>query len=365
VLYGLCASASVGENITAVQWPEADVLFKRDSRWRGADAANSIDLGGGRVLWTFGDTFVDVGDQPDKRSRRTSVMINNTVAMQTGYDPTQAKFEAFWETTAEGRPASFFRPVGDVYYWPGGGVLVDGKLLIFMMRVRTKEGGLGFDVVGWGAVLIDNPQDNPAKWRKTYFDFDHTTDDVMIGCGSSLRRGKWLYTFCADSFHLRSNYLARFALDEVLHGDFSRPQWWNIRNKCWQSRATSEQPFPPPLFAPGAPEFTVHFDAGRKRYLLFQMEGYPLGHVTMRQACRLTGPWLCRTDPILPEEGQAPQPGLMIYSAKAHPEQQAPGLAVTYCTNSKDLGTLVRDESLYYPRFLRVEFVSAPGGQAD
>jgi hypothetical protein len=43
---------------TGSSCPEADRLFHSDPRWLGADAAFSIDLGGGRVWWLFGDSFV-------------------------------------------------------------------------------------------------------------------------------------------------------------------------------------------------------------------------------------------------------------------------------------------------------------------
>ena len=43
---------------TVVPWPEADSLFRSDPLWLGADAAFSVDLGRGRVLWLFGDSFV-------------------------------------------------------------------------------------------------------------------------------------------------------------------------------------------------------------------------------------------------------------------------------------------------------------------
>src|SRR5215467_7748298 len=43
---------------TAAPWPEADCIFRSDPRWLGADAAFSVDLGQGRVLWLFGDSFV-------------------------------------------------------------------------------------------------------------------------------------------------------------------------------------------------------------------------------------------------------------------------------------------------------------------
>src|SRR5262245_25248473 len=56
------AACSDPPPIRAEAWPEADALFRQDPRWLGADAALTVDLGGDRVLWLFGDTFVAKGD---------------------------------------------------------------------------------------------------------------------------------------------------------------------------------------------------------------------------------------------------------------------------------------------------------------
>ncbi len=70
--------------IVAEPWPAADKMFKRDHRWLGGDGASSIDLGGGRVLWLFGDSFIDARD---RHLRGESVLIRNSVAIQFGHDP--------------------------------------------------------------------------------------------------------------------------------------------------------------------------------------------------------------------------------------------------------------------------------------
>ena len=54
---GAPAKASV-PTMTAEAWPAADALFHSDPRWRGGDAAYSVPLGGDRVLWLFGDSFI-------------------------------------------------------------------------------------------------------------------------------------------------------------------------------------------------------------------------------------------------------------------------------------------------------------------
>ena len=47
--------------------------------------------------------------------------------------------------------------------------------------------------------------------------------------------------------------------------------------------------------------------------------------------------------------------GFYMYSAKAHPEIEAGGdLAVTYCTNLRNIHDMVRAPEIYYPRFVRL-----------
>ena len=45
--------------------------------------------------------------------------------------------------------------------------------------------------------------------------------------------------------------------------------------------------------------------------------------------------------------------GVLVYSAKAHPHL---GGAITYATNAIDFGVLVDDQTLYFPRAVRVDW---------
>src|SRR5208282_6632981 len=77
LFFALIGIASTALAQTATPWPEADKLFHSDPRWLGADAAFSIDLGQGRVLWMFNDTFVARKPGED---RSHSAFVRNTVA---------------------------------------------------------------------------------------------------------------------------------------------------------------------------------------------------------------------------------------------------------------------------------------------
>jgi len=100
-----CASSPAPPRATGAPWASADALFHQEPRWLGADAAYSIDLGGDRSLWLFGDTFVATSTA---FVRPASKMVHNTVAVQTGRDPLTAKIAFRWRTGEDGAPASFF-----------------------------------------------------------------------------------------------------------------------------------------------------------------------------------------------------------------------------------------------------------------
>ena len=47
--------------------------------------------------------------------------------------------------------------------------------------------------------------------------------------------------------------------------------------------------------------------------------------------------------------------GVLVYAFQAHTELDAgDAVAVTYVTNAESFADVVRDESLYYPRFIRL-----------
>ena len=111
VLFGAlllsCASAPLPKYSVELL-PEYDALFTRTEGWTGADAVYSVALTDDVTLWLYGDTWI--GDVVDGK-HKGATMVNNTVALQQGKDPTAASVKFFWRTTEEGKAAAFVRPV--------------------------------------------------------------------------------------------------------------------------------------------------------------------------------------------------------------------------------------------------------------
>lgn len=320
---GACGFAVTG----SAAWPEADALFRSDPRWLGADDAYSIDLGDDRVLWLFGDTFIATSDA---HVRAESKLVRNSVALQTGRDPSSATIEFFW--TAGDPPSAFFPDDGELWFWPGDGERVGDGLVIFWMALRPVEGGFGFEVAGSDAVWIADADASPADWSPVRVASSRDEGRVP-GSASVLVDGDSLVAFS----------------DAADGADLLR----------WPLAAVGPAPLPAPEVVDPSPvlsgtqvEFSVHYDPARAQYVQIQSEGFGGTELAFRSAPALTGPWSAPTKFHRPPESDAPN--AFVYAGKAHPELAGADLVVTYVANSFEFADLFADPTLYYPRFVRV-----------
>ena len=334
----------------AQAWPDADRLFRRDRRWRGGDDAYSIALSPGRTLWLFGDSFIAAYPNAP---RRECTMIHNSIAIQDGSDPTTARMRFCWRDGGAGAPASYFAEQGREWFWPGDGVRIGEVLVILLMRVRVaanpeqvvdpielwrRTDALSFfEVIGWDARVVLNPDDEPEQWR-----VEGATLPLWSGCcvGSAgvHVRGDELY---AAGFHPSDPArrwqasVWRWRVADAIRGDLSTP-------------LDGDTPCAELHDAPT--EFTIHETDGQ--LVQVQVTGTVAPDIAVRSAPRITGPWTPLSGVFHPPESD--RAGVLVYAAKAHPEQDAgAGLAVTYASIGMSADRTLDDEGLYYPRFVR------------
>jgi hypothetical protein len=333
--------------IQAQPWPEADALFRSDPKWLGSDDAYSIDLGDGRVLWLFGDTFISTSFL---NTRRVATMIRNSVAVQTGYDPSSASMAFAWRTE-DGKPRSFFPEDGETWFWPGHGIALEDRLIIFLMATRSSSQGIGFEHVGWRAVSISHPERPPSEWQLTWLDTPENPFGLIVS-GSVMRIEGYVYAFSVQEPD-HTIHLVRWPTARVRNEDLSRPQWWAGEDAGWVAQQElSERPSP--LFAEGQTEFTVHYEPLLDQFLEIQTVGFGQADLGFRLTDAPTGPWTPVERFYRPEEWETSR--ILIYAAKAHPQLTGADLILTYATNTLPFARLVRRSDLYYPRFLRVHF---------
>ena len=338
-----CTRAQTSQPLP-LAWPEADALFTGDARFLGADSAYSVSLGDDRVLWLFGDTFVALDDA---RSRRHAKMVRNSIAVEAGLDPAKATIR-FLQGGTDQVPSSFFSEPGSTdeskaWRWPGTPALVDGKLLLFFWDMKASEtpGAFGFTLDHTSAVVVDNPLDDPSTWRAHDVPLPALSalpggggHGIALGTGAAFVDGDVVRFLAAREPGDHEMFAAHVSVHDAAHGDLSH------------------------LVVDGDAGFTgateLSLSKSGDTYVVVVADGFGAAHVDMRTAPSPAGPWSAPTLVYAPPEGA--KPNALVYSAKAHPELTAPHgeLVATYCTNNTDLGTLVDDMSIYFPRFVRV-----------
>jgi hypothetical protein len=158
------AEPTIPTVVKAEPAPGWDARFAGKEGWMGGDGVYSVVLGPKRVLWLFGDSLL--GSVKDGQ-RRGAAMVNNTIGVQTGTGKeTSIKFLAGKGT--DGKSAAFFTPTdGKGWFWPQAAVRVGDRLFVFLAQVdKTRDRSvLGFKHIGQWLAVVENPGDEPEKWR--------------------------------------------------------------------------------------------------------------------------------------------------------------------------------------------------------
>src|SRR5882724_822742 len=141
--------------------------FPCQQGWLGADGAYSVDLGGGKSLWIFGDTFIG----PASATSRTQAtgFIHNSIAISTctGQNCT---FQYSWAGIGTSTVGPMFSAPGSDWFWPMDGFVYNGTLYLALMQMHaTRTGGaFGFAYSGAQLASISNYTAPPNQWSVTY-----------------------------------------------------------------------------------------------------------------------------------------------------------------------------------------------------
>jgi hypothetical protein len=333
--------------------PEWDAPFAGKEGWIGGDGAYSAVLGPRRVLWLFGDTLL--GTVKDGR-RPGAIMVNNTVGVQAGHGKHAAvRFMA--GKAKDGKPAAVFTPVdGKGWFWPQAAVRVADRLFVFLPQMdKTKDPGVfGFQHIGQWLAVVENPDDDPERWR---------VRQLKVSVAQFGRDGErsWGSAVLADREHLyvygfeeRGKGIGRKRLlvARVPAGKLDDFRAWRFRtSNGWGDKPAGAAPLADGL----ATEFSVSRVPGGKGYVAVYTENGLGDRIVGRFADAPEGPW---SAPVLlyrcPEMGK--DKGLFSYAAKAHPWAATGNeLVLSYCVNTWEFARLFRDETVYRPKFVRVQ----------
>ena len=377
----------------AADW---DAVFARTTGWTGGDAIYSIDLGSGRTLWLFGDTWI--GSITNGRHAPGSHLVNNTIAIQTTTRPDRkspqqatppGRITFHWgPNNPKGKPTAWIvpdpargkargiTPAGG-WYWPSDGAVVprpsDGRprLVLFLHQIgrRTGDHGIwGFKGVGGALAVIDNPHDPADRWQVEQSDNPHAVDTDTAAASPSLHEISWgaavyfdaaggsgqagcLYIYGIKETHPLNKQLllARAPAATVKRFDTWR---FHTTEGGWSGRLSDAAPIADHLVN----ELSVERVMIGARPMFVMVHSEPVfGHqILLRAADRPEGPW-SKPIPVYEVPGVKRNPAYFTYAAKGHAHLSAPGeLLISYVINSHDFKAMVADADIYRPRFIRV-----------
>ncbi|MBU6453875.1 MAG: DUF4185 domain-containing protein [Cyanobacteria bacterium REEB67] len=344
--------------------PGFDKKFEQAQRFAGADAAYSIKLSPTKSLWLFGDTFVDVenaegaanssGDRREKDRKHCS-MIRNSIAID---NPQKADSQPRFYLKRPG----FFTPSSGNFYWPGDGLMLDGKLYLFMHETENAPKNpppYQFSPLTDHLLVVQNPQAAPQTWQVKDIRLGNRASQIQIGT-ACLQEGDYLYIYCANcacGFGLNKNptALARLRLTDLKVGIGEKAQSLESKMQWYSNGWQAKREFLSTLWEDGASEMSVTKLTGLKGFFAFYL---PFGNkaIMMRHADRPEGPWSL---PIAVYKLPARSRDIIYYSAKAHPEYllKDGDLLLTYCDNSGNFNQVLKDRRLYFPRAFKIKIV--------
>jgi hypothetical protein len=355
VLFGmtLLVAPVQGGDWSSQNVPEYDRLFRQTNDWTGADGDFTAALTNGLTLWLFSDTFIG---QVRDGHRVHSTMINNSVALQHGIDPTNAFVEFFHGQSPDGKPAALMVPAdGQGWFWLSDGVMEQGKLILFLAQIeRTDDKSVfGFRQTGTWLGEVSNPFAPPAQWQVTQIKVPFAS----FGAGENRSYGSallatngFIYIYGTRE---RKDTGKRMILARAPDTDLENFAAWQFRARDdWSTNAAAAAD----LCGGVANEYSVSWLRSLQRYVLICTENGLSEKIMARTATEPWGPWSPAAVVYRCPEAKWDK-RIFCYAAKAHP-MLAPApdeLMVTYAANSFEFTQVVNDARLYWPRFVRVK----------
>jgi Domain of unknown function (DUF4185) len=356
LILGFQHRAYAGEPIVSAEArpsPEWDAKFQLRDGWIGGDGVDSVAVSPERTLWLFSDTWV--GKVRDGR-RSDATIVNNTVAVQEGHG-LDAKLRFVVRRTADGKPAALVTPAdGRGWFWLQAGTCVGGKLYLFLTQIeREGQGVFGFRQVAQWLGVVENPLDDPERWRVEQKRIPHTdfSGPRRLSFGAEvLREGDQVFIYGTDErqggpgLPDKQMIVARVGADSL--ADFNA--WRFYRDSRWidDFRQASH------LAGGMGNDYSVSPLAGHKRYVVVSTHMGMSDRIVARTAETPWGPWSAPITVFRCPEVKWDR-RVFCYGARAHvAESSGDEILVSYVANSFDFWHVAADARLYWPRFVEV-----------
>lgn len=322
-------------------------LFFRDCcGFTGGDGTYSVLLPDGRTVWIFGDTFLGTVNPDLSRKRLSPMFIRNSFVVQDGDSLT---------TLHQLRPthdaSMVIPPPGDgedelaedsVWFWPGDGLIENGKLKVFMSQFTQLDTGM-WDF-HWQSTWLAT-FNLPDLIEESVVEIPYGQKQNVHYGHAVLEEEKFTYIYGAqkDSAKKSRPHVARYPAGNV------HEKWEFYSGREW----TNDPDLTGPMGNMHASEQFTVLKIKDKYVYITQMDGFS------KDICSFTsytpyGPWsnksLLYTTPIPGEDKN-----LITYNAIAHPQFiKENRILLSYNMNSFVLGDHFRNADIYRPRFIWV-----------
>lgn len=307
-----------------------------NGKWYHGDAGQSVKLPDGRVLWTYGDTWVGAAGQT-----RGSTFVNNTGLLTDAgcITPITGPIAGGKETTWITPNAQTDTPGLTDYYWPNTPFMDGSVLRLFLSHMYSDNSG--FHPIGIDLATFTLTSNGPVLQSVT------KTPASAAGTTSPLWGGAVITK--SDGFHYifgsvnkneqyvlgHYQYLARVQVGQV--GNQSSWQYWN--GSGWVSNQSAAVAIIPGVAGIGVGH-SAYTKANGETVIVTKKYDNLGTDIYAWKAANITGPYTERQPALL-----APIPRVnftnkdLTYAALAHPHAQLSSgkLLVSYSRNSEEL----------------------------
>jgi hypothetical protein len=327
--------------------------FSLQAPWQGADAAYSIPLQDGRVVWIFGDTLY--GDRREVNGNEPR-MVHNSLGISTCKDG-KWTIDYSIKRDAKGAFDSFFKPRRNdgTYYWALDGVEYNNELWITLLCIRNKPNSdafaLGFEVCGTGLAHVTGIEKDPQRWKISCSPLVEESAHANPSA-SALIDGDYAYIFALYEKGNRPQILTRIPLKGLAHPKknlqyLGSDDHWHDGLEPNKAKIIMET---------GASEMSVRYHPELKEWVAVMVDPRIFSDkVIFRTAPTMTGPWtqgnVIYQIPIMQKSNPDYDPDTFCYAGKEHPEFEKSGeLLFTYVCNSMKPKKLEKELNVYIPQ---------------
>jgi hypothetical protein len=329
-------SSSVSNAVAAITTTEAtywDSVFTRyGNGWTGGDGAISYKLPDGRVMWLWGDSFLDTVYQD--RHRPVVGFIHNQV---TTMDMNGGNFTTYYGGTKK-NPLPYFQASGSDFYWPVFSFMNNNNTGVYVFLNRVEAFGTGafdFKVIGVDVAVLNYPSLSIQK----IVPFSRDTT-VNWGGDAFENSDGYVYLYGAESTKYNKYvHVARTSKSNPLNVTY-----WN--GSTWTNNPDSSA-----RVLGGVSQGFSFFQYQGKQYLLSQ-ENLLGPNIYIWNAASPVGPFT-KKRLVYTTPQKVDNIPVWTYNAKAHLEFTTNNqLLVGYCTNSQTSNGLYKDADTYRPYFV-------------